>query len=381
MKQARCPRLAGWSGVAAIVLLTGCASEDPQRGGPPPAVPVTAAEVMRRDVPVVVHSIGSVEALNTVMVRARVGGELTRAAFREGDDVREGELLFTIDPRPYEAALAAAQADSARAAALAAAAEAEARRVTDLAAQDLVARQQYDDVMANAAAARATLQADIAACQAARLNLSYCSIRAPIAGRTGDLLVERGNLVTANATTPLVVIRQIAPAQVAFSLPERHLPAVRRDLAVAPLRVQAMVRNDTTHVAAGELTFIDNTVDAGTGTIRLKATFPNADRALWPGQFVDVALILGVRANAVVVPARAVQTGQQGDFVFVIQTDQTVALRPVKVGETAADGVVVEQGLDGSERVVTDGQLRLTAGSKVEIRAAGSAPADRAAPR
>lgn len=379
MNLVRCPRVAGLCGAAALALLSGCASDAPKRSGPPPAVPVTAADAVRRDVPVALRSIGSVEALNTVMVRARVGGELTRVAFREGDDVREGQLLFAIDPRPYEAALASAQADSARDAARVIAAGAEAQRYADLVAKDFVTRQQYDDVVANAAAARATLQGDAAACRNARLNLSFCSIRAPIAGRTGDLLVEPGNLVAANGTSPLVVIRQIAPAQVGFALPERHLPEIRRRAAAGALRVTAIVRDDTTRVSEGELVFIDNTVDAGTGTIRLKATFPNADRELWPGQFVDVALTLGVRSNAVVVPARAVQTGQQGEFVFVIQSDQSVALRPVKVGEAVGDGVVVEQGLDGAERVVTDGQLRLVAGSKVEIRSAE--PADRSAPQ
>lgn len=381
MNPAPCLRLVGRLGAAALLFAVGCASDAPQRSGPPPAVPVTAAEAVRRDVPVSWHAIGDVEAINTVRVRARVGGELTRVAFREGDDVAEGQLLFTIDPRPHEAALAAAQAESARAAALAVAAEAEARRVTDLAAQDLVARQRYDDVIAIASAARATLQADAAACRNARLNLSFCSVRAPISGRTGDLLVERGNLVAANDANPLVVIRQIAPAQVAFALPERHLPEIRRRAATGALRVTATLRNDTTLVSEGDLTFIDNAVDAGTGTIRLKATFPNADCELWPGQFVDVALILGVRSDAVVVPARAVQAGQQGDFVFVIQADQTVAVRAVKAGESAGEGLVIEQGLEGGERVVTDGQLRLSAGSKVEIRTGAPAPAERTAPR
>jgi multidrug efflux system membrane fusion protein len=379
MKLVQCPRAADLCIAAALSLLSACASDAAKKSGPPPAVPVKAADATRRDVPVTLRAIGSVAADNTVKVRPRVGGELTRVAFREGEEVREGQLLFAIDPRPFEAARATALADSARDAARSAGADAEEQRYAELVAKDFVTRQAYDDVRANAAALRASLQADAAACRNARLNLSFCSIRAAIAGRTGDLLVEQGNLVAANDANPLVVIRQIVPVRVGFSVPERHLPEIRRNAAAGVLRVQATVRDHATQVSEGELTFIDNAVDESTGTIRLKATFPNTDQALWPGQFVDVALILAVRRDAVVIPIRAVQQGQQGDFVYVIGDDSSVALRPVRLGEVIGDEVVAEQGLDGTERVVTDGQLRLSSGARVEIRSEG--PPEQATPR
>jgi multidrug efflux system membrane fusion protein len=329
---------------------------------------VTVATAVRQDVPVTLKAIGSVEASNTVKVRARVGGELMRVAFNEGQAVRPGDLLFTLDARSYESALQSAQADSARGAAQAASAQAREQRYAELIGKDFVTRQDFDEAKANAAALRATLQAHAAAVRNARLNLSYCTIRAPISGRTGTLLARQGNLVSANDPNPLVVIQQLVPIQVGFAVPEQRLPEIRRYSGEGTLRVQVTANGDNTGVREGVLAFIDNTVDRNTGTILLKATFPNEDQALWPGQFVDVALVLTTLKDAVVVPTQAVQKGQRGDFVYLVKPDQTVGMQPVTVALALESQVLVSQGVQPDDRVVTDGQLRLFPGAKVDIR-------------
>jgi multidrug efflux system membrane fusion protein len=293
---------------------------------------------------------------------------LTRVAFTEGQDVRPGDLLFTLDARPYQSALQSAQADSARSAAQAASALAREQRYAELIGKDYVTKQDFDEAKAGAASLRATLQANAAAVQNARLNLSYCTIRAPISGRTGTLFARQGNLVNANDSNPLVVIQQLVPAQVGFALPEQRLPEIRRYAGEGMLRVQVTANGDNTGVHEGVLAFIDNTVDRNTGTILLKATFPNEDQALWPGQFVDVALVLTTLKDAVVVPSQAVQRGQRGDFVYLVKPDQTAAMQPVTVALTLESQVVVSQGVQPDDRVVTDGQLRLFPGAKVDIR-------------
>ena len=359
--------------IAAGLLLalpsSGCGSRDAkakERTQPP--VAVTVAQASQKDVPVTIEAIGSVEPYRTVSVRARTGGELVRVAFTEGEDVKEGDLLFRIDARPYEAALRSARAALARDRAHAASARAEVDRYADLVEKEYVTRQQYDDVRANATALEATVDADSAEVVAAQLNVEYCTITAPISGRTGNLLVHEGNLVTANGTAPLVVINQLAPVYVSFSAPEQNLSAIRRFASEGTLQVQAIVPSDSGRVVPGDLTFLDNTVDETTGTILLKATFENRDAVLWPGQFVNVRLALTVRRNAVVVPAPAVQTGQNGLFVFVVTAEKTVEMRPVITGPRIDGGIVIEQGLQAEETVVTDGQLRLVPGAKVSLK-------------
>jgi multidrug efflux system membrane fusion protein len=363
-----------------VVGASGCGSRkgDPKQGPPGRggAVPVTIEAAVSKDVPVTVDAIGTVEAYSTVSVRSQVGGTLEDVGFAEGADVKAGQVLFRIDPRPYEAALQSALADSAKSAAMAASADAEEARYADLVKKDYVTKQEYDDVKASADVARAAILGAAAGSRTARLNLEYCTIRSPIAGRTGSLLVHVGNLVKANDTTPLVVIQQIVPVYVSFSVPEGSLDAIRKYAAGGHLAVRATASGDSSHVHSGKLTFIDNAVDETTGTILLKATFPNGDAALWPGQFVNVQLVLATRKGAVVIPVRALQRSQNGDFVYLVQADGTVKQQPVTTSTRVDDQVVVEGGVRGGDRVVTDGQLRLFPGAKVDEKkpVSGAAP-------
>jgi membrane fusion protein, multidrug efflux system len=357
----------------AAVFSAACSHPEPKRA--PEAVPVTAATVERRAVPVEVSAIGHVEPLSTVSIRAQVGGTITRVWFREGQDVQKGDMLLTIDPRPYEAALRQAQGSLARDQAQAQNAVAESKRYAELVQKDYVTREQADQIQANAAALAATVKADEAAVENARLQMAYCSMTAPITGRTGSLLVKEGNLVKPNDVA-LLVINQIQPILVAFSIPESQLTEIKRRSTASSLAVAATAPGgDVQH---GELTFVDNAVDPTTGTITLKASFPNRDRGLWPGQFVNLVLVLSTQADAVVVPAPAVQTGQSGQFVYVIKPDSTVESRPVTVTRSQGAFAVVAKGLSPGERVVTDGQLRLTAGARVEIKNAETRPASEA---
>jgi multidrug efflux system membrane fusion protein len=365
---------------AAIVWSGGCATEKNQRKGPP-VVPVMAEKAVSMDVPVKLNAIGTVDAFNTVSVTARVSGQLLQVGFSEGQDVEQGDLLFQIDPAPYQATLQEAQANLDRDKAKQANAEADLARYTDLVKKDYVTREEYDSIVSTAAAAKATVQADEAAVQSARLNLDYCTIRAPIAGRTGNLLVKQGNLITANGGSPLVTINQVVPVYVNFTISEEQLTDVRRYAQRGTLAVQAYLPSDSANVYNGKLTFINNEVDMRTGTILLKATFPNGNRALWPGQFVQVGLILTKQRQAIVVPMAAVQASQQGDYIYVIRPDSTADLRPVVQGTRLDDKVVITSGVQAGERVVTDGQLRLMPGAKVMIKSAlvpagpGAAPA------
>jgi multidrug efflux system membrane fusion protein len=368
----------GAAALAALLLLAGCGEH---KGGAMPPVPVTAAKAVQKDVPVVLTAIGTVEAYNTVGIKALIGGQLTKVHFKEGQDVKKGAPLFTIDPRPYQSALKAAEAALARDRAKAASAEAEARRYADLVKKDYVTQQQFDDTSANAEAMKATVAADEAAVENARLNLAYCFINAPVDGRMGNLMVREGNLIKANADNPMVTLNQITPVYVTFSVPEDRLSEIRREAAAGTLAVRAAFPDQDDVIYTGELTFIDNAVSAGSGTILLKATFSNTDKALWPGQFVNVRLTLSTRKGAVVVPENAVQEGQQGYYVFVVKPDTSVEMRPVEVGQRLGGEALIEKGVDAGEEVVTDGQLRLYPGAKVQIKAglgaeenAGAAP-------
>ncbi len=368
----RKPFLSGLRGVLSSLifasLLCGCSpgGRTPPPG-PPKAVPVSIESAVLKNVPVQVRAIGTVEAYSTVSVKTMVGGQIVKVGFSEGQDVRKGDLLFEIDPAPYDAALKMAEAARARDIALKDNAEKEVRRYASLVEKNLVPRQQYDQFASSAAALEATVQADDAAIENARVQLAYCFIRSPIDGRTGSLLVQQGNVVKANDAT-LVTINQVVPIRVSFSIPEQYLAEVRKYKAAGTLKVEAAPQDGKANPVPGALSFIGNSVDAATGTIQLKGTFPNADRRLWPGQFTNVVLTLTVHSGAVVVPSEAIQTGQQGQYVFVVRPDLTVEARPITAGEAFEGGTVIGKGVGAGEKVVTDGQLRLVPGTKVEAR-------------
>jgi multidrug efflux system membrane fusion protein len=344
--------------------LAGC-SGGPGQTAPPP-VPVTTATVVRQTVPLTAHTIGNVEAIATVGIKSQVTGELTEVHFREGQTVREGDTLFTIDSRPYVAALQQAQAQLARDQALAKKAEADVARYKDLVAKDFVTKEQYDQIVASAASTQATVQADQANVDNVRVQLGYCTIKAPFSGRTGNLLVKLGNIVKANADTPMMTLNQLRPIYVTFTLPAQLLPQIT-DGHGKSLKIEAKIPNEDA-VEQGTLTFVDNSVDAATATVLLKGTFPNKDDRLWPGQFIDVTLFLGEQQDRVVAPAAAVEADQQGDHVFVVKPDQTVDLVSVQVDRRDEKIAVIASGLKGGETVVTDGQLRLVPGAKVKSR-------------
>ncbi|PYQ67443.1 MAG: efflux RND transporter periplasmic adaptor subunit [Acidobacteria bacterium] len=361
----------GISFAAALVLAFACtcSKKDARAGATPEAAPVTVASVARQDVPVEVRAIGHVEPFTTVALKARVGGQVIRVGFQQGQDVRKGDLLFQIDPRPYQAALAQARAQLERDRAIARNAEDDVKRYTDLVKKDYVTREQYDSTRAAAAAAVATTKSDEAAVENAQLQLSYCTVAAPMSGRTGSVLVNPGNMVKGNDDNPLVVLNQVQPVYVSFSVPESSLAQIRQRLRPGEkLKVLAAASGNPSNTQTGELSFLNNAVDPGTGTILLKATFPNENEALWPGEYVDVVLTLATEAKAIVVPAQAVQTGQAGQYVWVVKNDLTVESRPVTLSRTQGPLAIVAKGLEEGERVVTDGQLRLAPGTKVQVR-------------
>jgi membrane fusion protein, multidrug efflux system len=331
------------------------------------AVPVVVAEVTRRNMPVQVTAIGNVEAYSTVTVKSLVDGEIQKAYFAEGQDVKKGDMLFSIDPRPFQAALHQAEANLARDQAQFQYAKTEARQYTELEKEGIVSQIQYQQYTSNADALEAAVRADQAAVENAKIQLGYCSIYSPIDGRTGSLLVHPGNLVKNNDTS-LVVINQVTPIYVDFSVPEQFLPQIKHHQARGKLAVLAYLSGDQASASRGVLSFINNTVDSSTGTIVLKGTFGNRDRRLWPGQFVNVVLDLSVQRNATVVPSQAVQTGEKGQYVYVVNPDHTAALRPVEIGNTLSGYSVVEKGLNPGETVVTTGQLRLYPGAKVSFK-------------
>jgi multidrug efflux system membrane fusion protein len=336
----------------------------------PPALPVTASSVERMDVPLEVTAVGHVDAYSNVAVRTRVGGEVTKVEFREGQDVKAGDPLFELDRRPYQSALAEAEANLERDRARAREADENLKRYAELVKKDYVTKEQFSQATANADALRATVKGDEAALETARLNVAYCTIASPISGRTGGLLVHPGNLVKANDDRALVVINQVEPIYVTFSVPEAALADVKKRAASGSLKVSALPNSPGAVASQGDLTFIDNTVDPTTGTINLRATFPNRERALWPGQFTNVSLVLATDAGATVVPNTAIQPGQAGSLAWVVKTDESVEARPVTVRRVWKQWTVIEKGLEPGERVVTDGQLRLAPGAKVTIKKA-----------
>jgi multidrug efflux system membrane fusion protein len=324
------------------------------------------AKAETKTVPVTVRAIGSVQATASVAVRAQVGGPLTAVLFQEGQQVKQGDLLFTIDRRPYENALAQAQAVYQRDTDQSTLMSKEAAMVQELFQQGMASRDTYDRARNAANAQAAAVRADRALLETVRLQLSYCRIVAPIAGKAGQLLVDPGNLVRANDAT-LVVINQISPIDVDFSAPEQQLSEIRKHMARGSLPVEAYLPGEV-EPESGELAFVDNAVDQATGTILLRASFPNKSERLWPGLYVDVALTLTELTGAVVIPSRALQTGQQGQFVFTVKPDRTVEVVPVTPGLSLGEETVITTGLAPGAVVVTDGQLRLTPGAKVTVK-------------
>jgi multidrug efflux system membrane fusion protein len=337
-------------------------------GGAPAAVPVTVSSVVQKSMPIEIRVIGTAEASSNVAVHAQITGQLTFVNFKEGDDVKQGQVLFSLDRRPLEAALQQAQANLNRDLAQAANAASIAKRYQDLAERGIATREQVDTSTTGAAALNATVEADRAAVDNARVQLQYATITAPLSGRTGALMVHEGNLVRANDTVPLVTINQVTPINVSFAIPESRLPELKRYMALRTLKVTASVPNEVAAPALGSIAFVDNNVDQLTGTIRVKGTFPNGDRRLWPGQFVNVTVALTDDPTATVVPTAAVQVGQQGQYAFVVKEDHSVEYRPVTVERTSGLDSVIKDGLKPGETVVTDGHLRLVAGSRVSIK-------------
>ncbi len=381
--------------VALLTLALGaCRSREVKSAAPPPLVPVSVAVATEESVPREIHAIGTVEPSATVQVKSQIAGQLMAVRFVEGGDVKKGDLLFQIDPRPYQDALR--QAESAVARDRAQLRQAEANQAKDsaqlknaaaiadrwesLQKQGVLSREQSEQMRTNAEtlresiradtaaieSARASVENDLAAVERAKLDLSYCEIRSPISGRAGNLLVHAGNLVKVS-DVPLVVINQIEPIFVTFGVPEQHLADIRKNSGNRKLPVHVSPQNDPGRSAAGFLSVIDNTVDSTTGTIKLKATFDNHEHILWPGQFVNTDLAVDTLSNVTLVPAEAVQAGQQGQFIYVAKSDQSVERRNVTVGQPVDNRVIIEKGVAPGETVVTDGQLRLFPG--VHIRA------------
>jgi membrane fusion protein, multidrug efflux system len=376
---ARTIRWAIGLGAAAIVIAggtygwLGVPSGDSARSAPaapaPRPVPVTAATVDVKDFPIYRLGIGTVQAYNTVTVKVRVDGEIEKIAFREGQDVKEGDLLAIIDPRPLEAALHQAEADKARDEALLTNAQLDLERYGTLVKPGFTTRQIYDTQAALVAQDRAAILHDQAVIDNAEVQLGYTTITAPLAGRTGVRLVDQGNIVHAADTTGLVVITQIKPIAVIFTLPQQYLPEITEALGRGPVGVLAYDQDDRVALGEGQLELIDNQIDQGTGSVRLKAIFPNDDERLWPGTFVNAWLRLEQRRGPVV-PTSAIQAGPEGSFSFVIRPDSTVEARPVRVAATWQGEALVETGLGAADRVVVDGQYKLRPGARVTDAAA-----------
>ena len=332
------------------------------------AVPVLAAVVQQKVVPIQIRAVGNVEAYATVSIKSQVTGVLDRAHFKEGQDVKKRQLLFTIDPRPLQAALKQSQATLARDFAQVQNLREQVRRYAELVNKQYVSQEQYDQIKTNADAAEAVVAADQAAVENAKVQLSYCYIYSPMAGRVGSLLVNEGNLVRVNDGAPLVVINQLTPIFVTFSVPEQNLEDIKRRMAAGKLKVEASFPSDEGRPEQGVLSFVDNAVDRSTGTVKLKSEFTNGSQRLWPGQFVNVALTLTSQPNAVVIPSEAIQVGPEGQHVFVIKPDKQVEMRPVVVGPTNEGEAVIVKGLASGEQIVREGQFLLGPGSKVEIK-------------
>jgi len=367
--------LAVGGGAAAYLISTDSRAKEGRKGSKgPPAVPVTVSVVGKETVAVRLAAIGNVEAYSTVALKARVDGQIVEVNFKEGAPVKKGEVLFRIDPRPYEAALRQAEANALRDAAARDQARSQDKRYQELLQKNFVSKEAYAQIRTNAETAQATARASQAALENARLNLEYCTIRSPLDGFVGKVLLQAGNLVKANDVNPLVVINQVRPIYVNFAVPEQNLPEVRKYLVQGPLEVEVLPADPTQMHPKGRLIFVDNAVDPTTGTIRLRAQFDNVDAALWPGQFVNVSVRLYDEPDAIVIPSAAVQTGQDGQYVYLVSAELTAELRRISVRRVDGERTIVATGLQGGERVVTRGQLRLGPKVRVQIAAPGGAP-------
>lgn len=345
---------------------TGCAKKDEKPKGRPPALVMTAA-ASQQDVPVQLKAIGTMEASESVAIKAQVSGELTKVAFREGEDVQKGALLFQLDPRVHQAALKKAEAAMHRNRVIMENARKDYERYSQLVKDGIVTQEQAEGYRTKAESAAAEVASDQASVESARTQLTYCTITAPVSGRLGVLAVNRGNVVKANETV-LVTINKLTPIYASFTIPEKELPEVKRQLAKGRMTVEAEVPGSGAIREKGVVSFIDNAIDPTTGTIRLKAAFANTEKQLWPGQFVNLSIIMAMRNNAVVVPSQAIQTGQKGQFVFVVKQDATAEIRPVVAGPATQGVTVMESGIQPGEQVVIDGQMRVVPGGKVEIK-------------
>jgi membrane fusion protein, multidrug efflux system len=355
-----------------LALLAGCSSngniESKGRGRGDQAVPVTVATAQHKSMPVQITSIGTIEAFSTVMIKSQVNGQIVGMHFTEGQDVRKGDLLFTIDARPFQADLDKQVANLAKDEAALANARAQAKRWEELKNQGVAAKEQADTIITNAQTMEATVNADHAAVEASRVQLQYTKIYAPISGRTGNVSVKVGNRVNANGTAPLVTINQITPIFATFNVPEQSLSDIKRYMASGKLTVTAQPQGQSP--VQGKLTFVDNAVDSTTGTIKLKATFENTNRLLWPGQFITAVLTLATQHDATVVPSQAVLNGQQGTYVYVAKKDNTVESRNVVVERTNGLESIISSGVQPGEAIIADGQLRLVPGARIEVKSA-----------
>jgi len=359
--------LGSWAAFLVILLVaSGCSKEQAAPAPRAATVPVLVSKVTQRAMPVQLTAIGNVGGY-TVSVRAQVAGELLEVHFKDGDFIHEGQLLFTIDPRPYEAALAQVQATLLRDKAVAANSRSQEQRYTKLLADGVVSPSNADASKSAADAADATVAADEAALKTAQLNLEYCTIYSPMDGRTGSALVKPGNLVKV-ADVPLVVIKRLSPIEVNFTVPQEYLPAITKYLAAGPLHVEATVPNSSDRPEVGTLVFVDNAIDATTGTISLHARFDNRRNVFWPGMYVNVLITLAEQSNATVIPSQAITADQQGSFVYVVSAEGTVAPRPVVSSRSVEGQAVIDKGLKPGETVVTDGQVRLVPGARVQIK-------------
>ena len=364
--------------LAAATGLSSCSrnlSADPnQKKSQVAAVPVLVSQAAEKEMAVQIRAIGNAQPYSKVTIRSQITGQLVEVHFQEGQEVKRGDLLCKIDPRPAQAALAQAEANLARDEALLENARIEFDREKKLFDSALISQDEFDKARANLDTLKGTVLGDHAAITNAELNVEFTSIRSPLDGVTGNLLVYPGNIVKAPDDS-ILTINQIQPIYVSFAVPEQFLPEIKKELREKPLGVEATFQNMSVAAPQGRLTFIDNAVDPTTGMIQLKATFPNQNNALWPGQFVQVAVTLSTQPHAVVVPSPAVQTGQKGQFIYVVKADQTVEMRPVTIGIARDGETVVESGLKAGETVVTDGQLRLVPGAKVNVQAANKSDA------
>jgi membrane fusion protein, multidrug efflux system len=350
-----------------LITFVGACTDSKAKQSTQRIVPVKIGVVSQQNVPVQINAIGNVESYNTVSIKALVGGEVTDVHFKEGQEVKKGDLLFQIDPRPYDAALKQAEAQLARDQAQAKNAEEQAKRYEILVQKDYVSKDQYDQIRSNAEALAATVQADKANVENSKLQLAYCVIKSPIDGRVGEVLINKGNVVKAN-DVGMVTINKIMPIYVTVSVPEQNLADIKKYMAEGALKVEAIIPGDEKRPEQGVLTFINNAVDTTTGTIQIKGTFENKEMRLWPGQFVNVLITLATQRNAVIIPSASLQTGQEGQYVFVIKPDFTVDSRPVAITRSYGDFSVVARGVSPGEKVVTDGQINLIPGIHVVLK-------------